>query len=75
MITFAPKDFQLWVNTPHGVGMVLCVESVAHDNYTWTVALSEDGRILHYNSSQIRATIQHTAEINLKDAKPEFPTK
>src|ERR1700741_5305969 len=74
MITFLPQDNRLWVNTPHGAGLVFCVESVAHDNMIWTVILQKDGRILHYTSLQLRASIQHTAEINLEDVKAPFPS-
>lgn len=74
MINFIPKEHQLWVNTPHGVGLAIAAESFAHDNYLWTVILAEDGRILHYNSLQLRASIHHTMEINLKDVQPTFPT-
>ena len=70
-----PVENKLWVNTPHGRGLVFGVETFGQDNAMWTVIIQKDGRILHYNSLQIRASINHTDEINLKDEQPKFPSE
>lgn len=74
MVTFVPSDIRLWVNTPKGEGIVLCVENSAFDNMQFTVILQENGSILHFTSQQIKACINHTAEINLKNDIPKFPS-
>ena len=70
MTTFLPKEIKLWVNTPHGRGLVLCCESFAMDNAIWTVILEEHGRIRHYNSCDINACQDLTDGINITDSKP-----
>jgi len=71
MITFLPKETKLWVNTPHGRGIVIAAESFGHDNYMWTVILEEDGRIRHYDSTDVNACPDHTDEINVKNIGPK----
>lgn len=74
MLVVIPKEQALWVNTPHGKGIIFSMESFAHDNYIWTVIL-DDGRIRHYNTLQLTACRDHTSEINLQDTKPVFPAE
>jgi len=65
MITFVPREIKLWVNTEHGVGLVLYVETFAQDNDIWTIANQKDGKIRHYNTQQITLSKNNTDEINL----------
>lgn len=59
------KQF-LWVNTPHGDGQALfIIDYGPHENTIWVVALESDGRVLHYNSNQIRLCKNDTFNINL----------
>ncbi len=54
----------LWVETPHGDGIVLfLIDYGPHENTIWCVALESDGRILHYNSNQLRFCKNSTFEI------------
>lgn len=58
----------LWVNTPHGNGIALfIIDYGIQENTIWVVALDDDGRILHYNSNQIRLTKNNTIDFNKKD--------
>lgn len=67
MITFVPQEIKLWVNTEHGVGLVLYVENFAQDNDIWTIANQADGRIRHYNTSQVTLCKNNTDEININN--------
>lgn len=69
-LTFLPSELKLWVNTPHGRGRAICVESFAHDNSIWTVILGLDGRIRHYSSTDLNACQDLTDGINVCDVKP-----
>lgn len=71
MLVIVPKEQNLWVNTPHGLGMVFAIESFNFDNSIWTVFIAENGRIRHYNSSQLTVDRDYTSEINLKNNKPK----
>ena len=73
MITFVPSEVDLLVNTPHGEGYVFYIDSKSNGNDIFTVILKRDGRILHYDILQLRASINHTKEINLENQKPKFP--
>ena len=56
----------LWVTTPHGDGQALfIIDYGPHENTVWVVALESDGRVLHYNSNQIRLCKNDTFNINL----------
>lgn len=58
----------LWVNTPHGDGIALfIIDYGMQENTIWVVALEDDGRVLHYNSNQIRLTKNNTIDFNKKD--------
>ena len=58
----------MWVNTPHGKGILLFLMDYGpQQNTIWVVALKEDGKIKHYDSNQIHIEINHTLDINLKD--------
>lgn len=59
----------LWVNTPHGTGLVLFIMDYGiHENSIWIVANQEDGRVRHYETNQITVVINHTINFNLKKA-------
>ena len=66
-LVFVPKEIKLWVNTKHGEGLVLYIESYAQDNDIWTVINSEDGRIRHYNTNQVTASTNFTDLINIEN--------
>lgn len=68
---FLPKEIKLWCNTPHGRGLVLCAESFSFDNTIWTVILEKDGRIRHYDSTDLNVCPDFTDGINVKDVKPK----
>lgn len=72
-MTIIPPENKLWVNTPLGYGLVFGVETFGQSNAMWTVILQKDGRILHYDSLQLRAGTNHTDEINLENHQPPFP--
>jgi len=56
----------IWVTTPHGDGQALfIIDYGPHENTIWVVALECDGRVLHYNSNQIRLCKNDTFNINL----------
>jgi hypothetical protein len=74
MLVVIPNKERFYVNTPHGVGLVIAIESSRDENYIWTVIIQKDGKILHYQSTQLRATINHTEEINLNNEQPLFPS-
>lgn len=60
----------LWVNTPHGDGIALfIIDYGMQENTVWIVSLEKDGKILHYNSSQITLCKNHTIEFNIKKNK------
>lgn len=75
MITFLPKEMKLWVNTPHGRGLVIAAESFQHDNYMWTVIDEKDGKIRHYASIDVNVCPDFTDEINTKNIKPNKKSK
>lgn len=55
----------LWVTTPHGDGQALfIIDYGPHENTVWVVALESDGRVLHYNSNQIRLCRNDTFNMN-----------
>ena len=58
----------LWVETPHGDGRALfIIDYGPHENTIWVVVLEETGKILHYNSNQIRFCYDNTFGINAGD--------
>ena len=66
----------LWVNTPHGYGLVLFLMDYGpYENSVWVVANEEDGKIRHYNSNQITFAYNHTFDMNVKDFKNEANKK
>jgi hypothetical protein len=58
----------LWVETPHGDGVVLFIMDygVQH-NTIWIVSLESDGCIKHYDSSQIKVCQNYTLNLNTKN--------
>jgi hypothetical protein len=52
--SFEPRD-PIEVISPHGPGIVLYITvQGAHGNDMWCVANKEDGRIRHYESTQLK---------------------
>ena len=68
---FLPKNLKLWVNSPHGRGLVLCAESFAFDNTMMIVINETDGKMRHYDITDLRVCQDFTDEINVKDVKPK----
>ena len=57
----------LWVQTPHGQGLVLFIMDYGiHENSIWVVANKDDGRIRHYETNQLVLMENHTINFNLK---------
>lgn len=55
----------LWVNTPHGDGIVLfLMDYGVHENTIYVVALEDSREIKHYSSKQIKICNNHTIFIN-----------
>lgn len=51
----------LWVETPHGDGVVLfLIDYGVHENTIYVVALQETREIKHYNSNQIKICNNYT---------------
>jgi hypothetical protein len=58
----------LTVNTPYGLGQVLfIVDYGMHQNSIWICASFEDGKIRHFDTSQISISINHTFNFNMKN--------
>lgn len=56
----------LWVNTLHGVGQALfMIDYGIHQNTIWVVSLKNDGKINHYDSTQISVERNYTINFNL----------
>ena len=73
-LVIIPHEDRIFFNTPHGVGLAYAVDSRDDQNAIWTVILQKDGRILHYQSLQLRATRNMTTEINIDNVQPPFPS-
>jgi len=59
----AIHEFQqfLWVETPHGSGQaLLLIDYGPHNNAIFVVALQDSREIKHYDSNQIKISINHT---------------
>ena len=55
----------LWVETPHGDGVVLFLMDYGpQENTIFVVALEKDGVIKHYNSNDVRLCKNDTFNIN-----------
>jgi hypothetical protein len=68
----------LWVETPHGDGIVLLVMDYGpHENTIWVVANEKTREIKHYNSTQVRLCWNHTmfqhlfTDPNINPQEPE----
>jgi hypothetical protein len=60
------------VVTPMGDGYAIYVESGGmYENDVWTVCLSDGGRVLHFNSDQIKVWHNETFGIKKGDEKTE----
>lgn len=58
----------IWVNTPHGLGQALfLIDYGIHQNTIWVVSLKNDGKINHYDSTQISVERNYTLNFNLTD--------
>lgn len=56
------------VNTPHGDGYPLfLIDYGPHLNMVWVVANYEDGKIRHYDSNDIRLSVNYTLNFNMKN--------
>jgi hypothetical protein len=63
----AIHEFQstLWVDTPHGKGIaILIIDYGIHQNTIWVVANKDDGRVRHYDSNDIKLSINNTIHLN-----------
>jgi len=57
----------MYVETPHGDGQPLfLIDYGPHMNTVWVVANCENGQIRHYESNQIKLTVNWTLSINTK---------
>jgi hypothetical protein len=51
----------LWVETPHGDGVVLFLMDYGpHENTIWVVCNEKTREVKHYNSSQVKLCWNHT---------------
>jgi hypothetical protein len=68
MTTIHEFQSTYWVDTPHGKGIaILIIDYGIHQNTIWVVANKDDGRVRHYDSNDIKLSINNT--INLNDPK------
>ena len=72
----------LWVETPHGDGIVLMIMDYGpHENTIWVVANEKTREIKHYNSTQIKLCWNHTmfqhlfTDPNINPQEPEDGNK
>jgi hypothetical protein len=67
MTTIHEIQQAMYVETPHGEGMPLfLIDYGPHLNSIWVVANCNDGRVRHYDSSDIHITVNHTLHFNDK---------
>ena len=67
MTTIHEIQQAMYVETPHGEGLPLfLIDYGPQLNTVWVVANRENGVIRHYDSNQIKLTVNHTLEINTK---------
>jgi hypothetical protein len=67
MTTIHEIQQAMYVETPHGEGMPLfLIDYGPHLNSIWVVANCEDGKIRHYDSSDINLTVNWTLHFNDK---------
>jgi hypothetical protein len=58
----------MYVNTTHGMGIVLfLIDYGPQANTIWVVANEKDGVIRHYDSNQVTLSKNCTIELNLND--------
>lgn len=56
----------MWVDTPHGEGLVILVMDYGvNHNTVWVVANKEDGKIRHYDSNHISMTKNCTLDLKV----------
>jgi len=63
----AIHEFQstIWVDTPHGEGLaILMIDYGIHQNTVWVVSNKDDGRVRHYDSNDIKLSINSTIHFN-----------
>lgn len=59
----------LWVNTPHGEGQVLFIFDYGpHENSVFLVALKNNGKLNHYNTTDVTLSINYTFSMNTSDS-------
>jgi hypothetical protein len=57
----------IYVETPHGEGIALFIIDYGHQaNTIWIVSLLNDGSLKHYDSNQIKLSINYTLNLNIK---------
>jgi hypothetical protein len=65
MTTIHEFQSTLWVDTPHGEGIaILMIDYGIHQNTIWVVADKNDGRVRHYDSNDIKLSINSTIHLN-----------
>ena len=62
--SFEPRD-PIEVETPHGRGFVIYITIYGvHGNDMWCVANKQDGRLRHYETTQLRMAYNGVLELN-----------
>lgn len=76
MTTIHEIQQAMYVETPHGEGMPLfLIDYGPHLNSIWVVANCGDGKIRHYDSSDIRLTVNWTLHFNDKRGESDIHEK
>lgn len=58
----------MMVNSPHGLSQVLFIMDYGiQANSIWICANMKNGKIRHYDSSQLTLSVNYTTELNLND--------
>jgi hypothetical protein len=67
MTTIHEIQQAMYVETPHGEGIPLfLIDYGPQLNSIWVVSNREDGKIRHYDSNDIKLTVNHTLHFNNK---------
>ena len=65
MTTIHEFQSTYWVDTPHGEGIaILIIDYGIHQNTIWVVANKDNGRVRHYDSNDIKLSINNTINLN-----------
>lgn len=66
MTTIHEINQALLVETPHGLGIaIFIIDYGLQLNTIWVIANKLDGQIRHYDSNQIKLSINQTIEFNI----------